>query len=367
MSSSLHRILQLLNIPGVGVSTYWKLIDAFGDIDGVFAAPYEQLRRGLSDQIARQIIDIAAGKASDAKIDNIIERCQKNCIHLIDHYHHHYPDQLREIPKGPPLLYVRGSLAALNTTQLAVIGSRSCSQAGRNNAFNIASSLVHAGLAITSGLALGIDTQAHKGALAAKGATIAVMGSGIDQIYPHRNWQLAEDIIANGGALVSEFPLNTAPIPQNFPRRNRIISGLSVGTLVVEAAIKSGSLTTAKYALEQNREVFAIPGSISSPQSKGCHALIKQGAVLVETADDIVRELEGFVIPSIDISHHKKAKPELTEIENKVLDNVEYDTCSIDELAQRSQLSIGELLATLMSLELKGMVGQEPSGYTKLV
>lgn len=367
MSSSLRQILQLLEIPGLGVTSYWKLIHAFNNIDGIFNASYEQLCRGISGKLAAEITKVTLNKKTSANIDKTLEWCQKHNIHIIDHDDLRYPAHLKEILKGPPVIYVRGSYEVLAESQIAIIGSRSSTHSGRNNAFSIASALVHAGLVVTSGLALGIDSQAHRGALDANGKTIAVMGCGIDHIYPHRNWQLAEDIIANGGALVSEFPLNTAPKPQNFPRRNRIISGLSVGTLVVEVAIKSGSLITAKYALEQNREVFAIPGSIHNPQSKGCHALIKQGAVLVESAEDIIHELEGFVAPNVDISNHVKMPPALTKIENSVLNLVDYDACSLDELSERSKLETGELLATLMSLEIKGMIGQERSGYAKII
>ena len=205
-----------------------------------------------------------------------------------------YPQQLKQISSAPPLLYSLGQTDNLHLPQIAIVGSRRMTRGGENNALQWSRFLANSGFTITSGLALGVDGCAHRGALeATNGKTVAVMATGIDSIYPQRHRQLAEQILDSGGTLVTEFHPNEKPLPTHFPRRNRIISGLSLGVLVVEAAVKSGSLITARYALEQNREVFAIPGSIHNPQSRGCHLLIKEGAQLVESGDDIIAELGG--------------------------------------------------------------------------
>jgi DNA processing protein len=270
----------------------------------------------------------------------------------------------------PPLLYVHGDPELLSSLQLAIVGSRNPSPAGTNNAYEFARHLGAAGLTITSGLALGVDAASHRGALDAAASTIAVTGTGLDRVYPARNKDLAHKIVTNGGVLVSEFPIGEAPQAGNFPRRNRIISGLSLGTLVVEAALRSGSLITAKYAMEQGREVFAIPGSIHNPLAKGCHALIQQGAKLVETAQDIVSELAPLANVSLQIEQvmasNEKNQPDLDKDYQKLLDVMGYDPCPIDELISRSGLTAEEVSSMLLILELQNYVQLEPGGqYTR--
>lgn len=263
-----------------------------------------------------------------------------------------YPTSLKQIDGAPPILYVDGGLENLNTESFAIVGSRHPTTDGRVNAYRFASELVQYGLSITSGLAMGIDGASHEGALAGKGKTIAVLGQGIDFIYPARHRALANQIRQNG-ALVSEFPLNTAPKPKHFPRRNRIISGLSRGVLVVESSLKSGSLITARYALEQNREVFAIPGSIHNPLAKGCNALIREGAKCVETVEHILEELSIRRPPILSLS------PLLPLFEGKF--------SSIDSLIEKSGLTAEQVSSMLIELELKGEVASVPGGYVRRV
>jgi len=264
-----------------------------------------------------------------------------------------YPALLLEIPDPPTLLYLRGNAALLQKRALAVVGSRNATPQGLQTAENFSKALAGQGLCIVSGLALGIDAAAHRGALAADGATIAIIGTGADRIYPARNRELAL-AISERGLIISEFPLGTPAIASNFPRRNRIISGLSCGVLVVEAAPESGSLITARLAGEQGREVFAIPGSIHSPVARGCHKLIKQGAKLVETAQDVLEELGQFAEPP------DAGKLESSAEESPLLEALGHDPCALDELAARTGLSADQLLTELLTLELAGQVAPLP-------
>ena len=271
-----------------------------------------------------------------------------------------YPQALLEIPDPPSLIYVRGNPALLQKRGLAIVGSRNATPQGQQTAETVARVLAGKGFAVISGLALGIDAAAHRGALAADGATIAVIGTGADRIYPARNKELAL-AIAGRGAIVSEFPLGTPAIAANFPRRNRIISGLSRGVLVVEAAPESGSLITARLAAEQGREVFAIPGSIHSPVARGCHKLIKQGAKLVETAQDILEELgsnpEPRDIPQATVSCE----------ENDILKALGHDPCTLDDLVEHTAMSADRLLGELLTLELEGLIATLPGNrYQRL-
>ena len=278
-----------------------------------------------------------------------------------------YPALLKQISSPPVVLYGWGNIDVFSSLSVAIIGCRRPTHSGRNIAFSLAESLAACGATIVSGLALGIDAQAHSGALQAKGKTIAVLGCGIDQIYPQRNLAIYHAILKQSGLLLSEFPPGTAAKPENFPRRNRIVSGLSHGCVVVEAAIKSGSLITARYALEQNREVFAVPGNIQQPQSQGCHYLIQQGAKLVTSSEDILEEFQSFS-HSIDNDNAKPSKKTLDSplATSILLDSVDFDTTTIDVIAERSDLSISEVLAGLLQYELRGLVTSVPGGYVKL-
>lgn len=295
----------------------------------------------------------------------------KNC-HIVSLYDKEYPAILKEIPSAPPILFVRGNLKLLARPQIAIVGSRNPTPLGIENAFSFSRHFSEVGFTVTSGLAVGIDAAAHRGALMGEGGTIAVLANGLDRIYPATHRDLAHEI-SEKGILVSEFPLGTPPIDSQFPRRNRIISGLSVGTLVVEAAIKSGSLITAKLALEQGREVFAIPGSIHSSLSKGCHALIRQGAKLVESAEHVLEELEHlikFVSPPkgtrIQGDLLVQCQP-LSPQQEKLLEGVGYEGTSVDKIVERTGLTVGLVSSMLLELELLGYVVSVPGGVARVL
>jgi len=278
-----------------------------------------------------------------------------------------YPALLASISDAPLVLFVEGAAGSLSLPQLAIVGSRNPTHIGRDTATQFARHLAAAGLTVTSGLALGIDAAAHRGALLGGGRTIAVLGCGLDRIYPRENTDLARQVVA-GGALVSDLPTGVPPLKQNFPRRNRIISGLSVGTLVVEAALHSGSLITARLAAEQGREVFAIPGSIHSPLSRGCHRLIRQGARLVESADDIFGEL-GALLESLVPGSFAEATdaqedsgPTLDKEYEILLDALGFEPAGVDALVARTGLKADAVASMLLILELEGRIAQQPGG-----
>ena len=292
--------------------------------------------------------------------------------------HHHivvaeaedYPGLLRQIPGAPALLYVVGNVDALHLPSLAIVGSRNPTRGGAQNAYEFARHLGRKGFCIVSGLAQGIDTQAHGGALDAGAMTVAVLGHGIDVVYPAENHDLAARI-AGQGALVSEYPLGSPPRRRHFPQRNRLISGLSLGTLVVEAARRSGSLISARLASEQGREVFAIPGSIHNTLSRGCHQLIRDGAKLVESADDIVGELGSLtshLMQNAEAGEPAKAVPADHDVEYEMLlDTLSYDPATADELAEHSGLTIDQVSSMLLILELEGKIEAQAGGrYSKL-
>lgn len=271
-----------------------------------------------------------------------------------------YPPLLKTISRPPPVLYTCGRWQEDDQLAIAIVGSRRCTFYGREVAARLARELAGLGFTIVSGLALGIDTQAHRGALEANGRTIAVLGCGLNISYPPGNRDL-RDRIASSGVVISEFPLDAAPLPQNFPQRNRIISGLSLGTVVVEAPEKSGALITANYALEQNREVFAVPGNIGSPYSRGCHLLIKDGAKLVESVADILDELA--VRPVSRETAGEETEPDLSPQERRLLDLVPYQPQHIDEIIRLSGLPAEDIWTCLLNLELKGCLRQLPGKY----
>jgi len=289
--------------------------------------------------------------------------------HIIAAESDDFPHLLRQIPDPPKRLYVVGNIDALHLPALAIVGSRNPTRGGRQNAYEFAKHLGRSGFCIVSGLAQGIDAAAHEGALDADAMTVAFLGHGIDRIYPAENRELAHRIAA-GGVLCSEYPLGSPPRKEHFPRRNRLISGLSLGTLVVEAAKRSGSLISARLAAEQGREIFAIPGSIHNPMSRGCHQLIRQGAKLVESADDIVSELGPMVghlmqnvtedAPETTSSKHRDPDYE------KLLQTLSYDPASADELAEQSGLTIDQVSSMLLILELEKKIEAQAGGrYTR--
>jgi DNA processing protein len=285
--------------------------------------------------------------------------------HLLSRDDARYPEALRAITQPPLALFVAGDAELLAQPQLAVVGARAATPQGLENAHAFAAALSRCGLVITSGLAAGVDGAAHQGALAASGATLAVCGTGLDRVYPARHQALAREIFARNGALVSEFPLGTPSVPANFPRRNRIISGLALGVLVVEASRDSGSLITARRALEQGREVFAIPGSIHNPLAKGCHQLIREGAKLTESADDILLELAPRLGGWLKASAPPAAgapSADLSSDEARLLALLADVPCAVDGLIERSGLDAATVSAALLHLELAGRVAVDASG-----
>lgn len=340
--------LRLTLIPGIGGETQRRLLAAFGLPDAIFAAG-RLAASGIVGGRADLLFDFDPSEA----VDHSLAWASQPDHHILTLADSSYPQSLLEIPDPPSVLYIRGNPALLQSPGIAIVGSRNATPQGLKTAESFAQALAGRGFAIISGLALGIDAAAHRGALTTEGATIAVIGTGADRVYPARNKELAL-AIARHGTIVSEFPLGTPAIAANFPRRNRIISGLSRGVLVVEAAPESGSLITARLAAEQGREVFAIPGSIHSPVARGCHKLIKQGAKLVETAQDILEELGGDPEPR-DVPDLVK-----TSGNDDLLKALGHVPCELDELVDRTGLSADLLLGELLTLELDGLIATLP-------
>ncbi len=279
-----------------------------------------------------------------------------------------YPPLLAQIPDPPLVLFVEGAVEALARPQLAIVGSRNPTALGRETATSFAADLARAGLVITSGLALGIDAAAHRGALQTGAATVAVVGRGLDAVYPREHAGLAAQILARGGVLTTDIPVGIGPLKPNFPRRNRILSGLTVGTLVVEAALQSGSLVTARLAAEQGREVFAIPGSIHNAVARGCHRLLRQGARLVETVEDIFDEI-GAIIGDVALFTAPKCpdrtvptRPSLDKDYEILLDAVGFEPAGLDQIVGRTGLETGAVASMLLILELDGRIQQQPGG-----
>tara|TARA_B110000908_G_scaffold165241_1_gene214368 strand:+ start:471 stop:1601 length:1131 start_codon:yes stop_codon:yes gene_type:complete len=333
-----------------------------------FPEPFHPLLEDLREQYQqgswRQALDL---------IEQRTEACDASIMPITST---DYPDQLRQIVGAPRLLYLRGNIENLHLPQIAVVGSRRMTRGGADNARAWSQYLAAGGFVITSGLAHGVDGAAHHGALDVQGKTIAVMATGIDAIYPRAHLKLAEQIIDQGGTLITEFEPTTKPLATNFPSRNRIISGLSLGVLVVEAALRSGSLITARYALEQDREVFAVPGSIHNPQSRGCHHLIKQGAHLVEQAAEIVEQLKGALsglaldaLPS-DLQTPSLAvtvpQPQLEADELRLLSRLGFEPADMDSLVTDGSFSIAELSRLLVALEIKGLIESQNGLYQRL-
>ena len=348
---ALQRLEQL---PEAQLVRLLNAVDSVADIVDLGAS--ELLAVGLSSA-AQAALTRLLDEGPGLQLNRDVEYLQQHQITLVSLASDDYPELLKQIAAPPPLLYARGNCALLNRPQLAMVGSRKTSQQGLENAYSFARVLAASGMTISSGLAAGIDARCHQGALDAGGDTLAVLGTGIDGIYPAGNRALFA-AIGEHGLLLSEFPLGTPPRRQNFPRRNRIISGMSLAVLVVEAALKSGSLITARLALEQNRDVLAIPSSIHDPGGRGSNALIKQGATLVETAADVLVELQGWLpLKSVvAIAPLASNSPGVNDRERQLLDYMGFDLASIDLLQQRSGWPTSELTALLTTLELKGRV-----------
>ncbi|UZE96126.1 DNA-processing protein DprA [Alkalimarinus alittae] len=414
--------LALVHLPGVGATRYHKLIEWFGSADAVVMGDRKLMVAAGVKPASVRLLDQYAVNGLDSELGRLIKRDldwasePNNSLLLIQDKD--YPPLLKHIDSPPPVLYIKGARGLLSEPQLAMVGSRSPSIDGKENAYRFAKSIVNVGLVVTSGMALGVDGAAHKGAIDGGGHTIAVVGTGLDITYPARHRGLSAEILERG-AIVSELPLGTQPHPSNFPRRNRIISALSLGVLVVEASPRSGSLITAHCALDQGREVYAIPGSIHNPMARGCHQLLRQGAKLVESADDIFEELSSLLAfhqlirndaarapaainkppqvtadlfesesttdpastvsastltassttttaTTISVEPPEHFPIALNDAEKTLLDLLGYDVVSVDLAVERSALSAEDISILMMSLELKGVVQAVPGGFQKV-
>ncbi len=360
--------LILHRLPGMTASLARRLFESDGECPDPakwLAWPRSRLQAaGFHEETIPAILEwqlagLASAAARQARLD--LDWLTENGAQLLTLDHPKYPALLQEISDPPPWLYVRGDVEALTLPQLAVVGSRHPTRQGETDAADFAAALAHAGFAVTSGLAYGIDAAAHQAVLKSAGITVAVLGTGVDVIYPASHRALTEEIVQRG-AVVSELPLGSRPLARHFPSRNRIISALSVGVLVVEAALRSGSLLTARLALEQNREVFAIPGSIHNPTSQGCNELIRKGATLVREIQDILNELQGWSrAPCVAAAE----TPALAAAEALILAAVGYQPTAPELIAEVAAQSLPEVLATLSELELMGLVENRAGTYQR--
>ena len=351
--AELEARLRLHSLPDIGPQRFYKLINVFGSASSALSAPAAAWRAIGMPQSSVDARRCATVREHALLALRWAEREQQ---HVLLHDMPEYPALLKEIGAAPPLLFVQGALAILEQPQIAIVGSRRATRLGLDTAHAFARSLAKGGFAITSGLALGVDAAAHQGALDVQGATIAVVGTGLNRVYPARHRSLAQAIVEQGGALVSELTLDSAPHASHFPRRNRIISGLALGVLVVEASPSSGSLITARLAAEQGREVYAIPGSIHSPGARGCHQLIRDGATLIETVGDILESLQGW-----QLSAPAEAKPvqQSLVLQHPLLELLKAQPLDIDSLVELSELQLSEVLTLLTEFEMNADVSNE--------
>jgi len=363
--------IALKSVAGVGNVVFFSLLEKFGSPQAVFGASAAGLAevKGITKETVREIIHFNQWDKVKAELELI----SKNKINIITYQDKFYPEKLLNIYDRPPYIYVRGTLNDQDIN-IAVVGSRQASAYGNYTTERISRELAQRGITVVSGMARGIDSAAHRGAISGRGRTLAVLGSGLDVIYPPENKKLYFEIIENG-AVISEYPMGTTPRPSNFPARNRIISGMSYGVVIVEAGEKSGSLITARLALEQGREVFAVPGSIDSAGSRGTNKLIKQGAKLIENTDDILEE----IIPQMEIKNvriresapspqktNAKCLPQMSADEQKIIDLISAKKLHIDDLIATAGLSSAEILSALTRLELQGIVQQHPGKFFSL-
>lgn len=363
-AEELVQWIRLEQTTGVGAETARKLLSVFGLPENIFSASFSDLHKVVTQRIAHALL-APLSDATQALIDKTLTWAAQPGNHVLTLADAGYPQTLLDIADPPIMLYAKGRLELLSSSALAVVGSRNATAQGISNAEKFSEALSQAGLTIVSGMALGIDTAAHQGALRGNGSTVAVIGTGPDIVYPARNRTLAH-LIADSGCMISEHPLGVPAIAANFPRRNRIISGLARGVLVIEAAAQSGSLITARMAAEQGRDVFAIPGSIHSPLSKGCHLLIKQGAKLVESAQDILEDLQHYPAGSATPMPPQSSIAEQPD-SDPLLMAMGFDPVDVNTLATRCSLDAAALHAQLLSLELGGLVEMLPGGgYRRL-
>jgi DNA processing protein len=352
---------ELKKVSGIGNLLYKRLIDTFKSPEHVFGASAAELTR--VDGITSSLAEIILSRPFSDKTRHYIDRVREKGFGIVTMTDHDYPHLLREIPDPPPYLYFFGKLTP-GIGNIAVVGSRNATAYGLAATQKLCRELASRHIAVVSGMARGIDTAAHLGAIAEKGETIAVLGSSLDRVYPRENTKLFHRIAENG-AVITEFDLETDPEPHHFPLRNRIISGMSLGTVVVEAAKKSGSLITARLSAEQNREVFAVPGSIDSGKSEGTHALIKQGAKLVQNIDDILDEFSYLFRNDVISDKPKKSEKthKFSDEEYSVIRAIGPYPLHIDDIIRKTALSPGRLSSILLQLELSGVIRQTPGKF----
>lgn len=377
--------LALWRVPRIGPVSFHKLLERCeNDLPRLFGLPSIDLEKmGLKPAQTKKIKEFQRARLSKDDSSDIYKQVNEDLRwwHSSDQHHivlcldSSYPPLLKEVAGAPPLLFVKGEVDTLAFPQIAIVGSRNPTRMGLDTAYNFSQHFARQGFITTSGLAKGIDGAAHQGALAAEGYTVAVLAHGLDQIYPRANQALADKIVENG-ALVSEYPIGTGPRAEYFPRRNRIVSGMSLGVLVVEAAKKSGSLITARESVQQGREVFAIPGSIHNPLAKGCHELIRQGAKLVESGEHVVEELlpllSTFKLSAVEVVNgdvqgqskvNKSGDYPEKSTEAQILSLMEHDPCNADFVVSETGISIAEVNSALVMLELDGAIISTNSGY----
>jgi DNA processing protein len=359
--SDLLDLLRLTMVPGVGPKTARTLLERFGSAGKVLGASESSLRDvpGVGPRLAGLVA--RARREVDAQAE--LDRCRKSGVRIVAQGDDDYPQALRDIPDPPALLYVRGTIEPADELAIALVGSRKSTPYGERIAGRLASSLARVGLTVVSGLARGVDAAAHRGALSVGGRTIAVLANGLGEVYPPEHDELAREVAASG-ALISESPMGQSPLAGLFPQRNRIISGLSLGVVVVEATPKSGSLSTARHAVDQNREVYAVPGPVDSLASRGCHALIRDGAKLVETVDDILEELGPLVrevkAKAEEPAIRHPAELSLSDQERTILGKLDDQGVAIDALIVSTGLTASQVMATLSVLELRRLVRRLP-------
>lgn len=363
-----QSLLALNMLPKLGPVRIRRLLERFGNAEGIFQAREQQLVRvkGIGPELARIIV------RWEDHVDLIREEraIRDRGLSVLTPDDELWPESLRHLPDAPILLYVWGNIEARDTHAIAVVGSRKLTHYGRSSTQKFSFQLAHAGFTIVSGLARGIDTAAHEGALAANGRTIAVLGSGLGQLYPPENMSLAERIADGHGAVVSEFPLHTAPDTQTFPQRNRIVAGWSKGLLVIECPARSGALITANLAGDYGRHVFAIPGPIDRPSSEGCNNLIREGATLVTDGSQILDDLSELPLqaprpsqPDLPLDPPRQTVPHLSDDEQAVANHLDADPRTIDQIIEESGLTASVVASTLLRLEMKSLVKQLPGSY----
>ena len=356
LEPSVLAAIRLSLVPGIGPRTYAQLVAAFGGPEQVLRTAPAELRAlpGIGAKLARDV----ALASQEVEIDDELQRCSDFGIDILEVHSEAYPRRLKEIFDPPAVLFCQGQLLPQDDLAIAIVGTRHASTYGLVQAERFAKGLAMAGMTIISGLARGIDSAAHRGALAAGGRTIAVLGSGILNLYPPDHRPLADEIV-NHGAILSEFPTLQPPKAGAFPRRNRLVSGLGLGVLVIEAAERSGALISARHAMEQGREVFALPGRIDNRNSRGCHRLIRDGAKLVENIDDVLAELGPLATPTtIDSTKaiHHPAELSLNDREQTVLQAIDQEPTNIDEVVRKTAFPVQQVLATISALEMRRLV-----------